>query len=182
MAAKLGARTAMVAKVGQDSFGENMIKNFKAFNVDVGKPAERDGETGRRGDGETGRRSMLPRPRCLSTRPRHSEGDERPASPPPTPLFLSLLLLLCNSAFQRWVFNALFLAHVTTTSKAATGVAPIAVDEKGPPPSSFPPPLPDIHHHHSTFRPPIRSPAARGCRACKLTRCAGFQRQRGVLT
>jgi len=33
MAAKLGARTAMVAKVGVDSFGENTIKNFKTFKV-----------------------------------------------------------------------------------------------------------------------------------------------------
>ncbi|XP_046372089.2 ribokinase-like isoform X1 [Haliotis rufescens] len=36
MAAKLGAKTAMVAKVGDDSFGKNYIQNFKDNNIDIG--------------------------------------------------------------------------------------------------------------------------------------------------
>lgn len=35
MAARLGATTAMVAKLGNDSFGHNTVTNFKDNNVNV---------------------------------------------------------------------------------------------------------------------------------------------------
>ncbi|XP_046551163.1 ribokinase-like [Haliotis rubra] len=35
MAAKLGAKTAMVTKVGDDSFGKNYIQNFKDHNINI---------------------------------------------------------------------------------------------------------------------------------------------------
>ena len=35
MAAKLGTRTAMVAKVGRDQFGEDSVKNFQRYGVDT---------------------------------------------------------------------------------------------------------------------------------------------------
>jgi ribokinase len=34
MAAKLGARVSMVAKLGRDVFGENTLENFRSYNID----------------------------------------------------------------------------------------------------------------------------------------------------